>query len=138
MDHLDGNVQSRLAGNINNSSPVLLQHSWHVKATQAHTAQNVDFKKAEPVLIGDFRERLRFKDAKVIHQYVHAGQSAGQPVNAFSGAQVCRNTMQTGLLVLALDSLDSIIDSLLRAAVHDDTSAFLSKQGCDRKADSSS
>jgi hypothetical protein len=55
---------------------------------QAHTAQDIRFKKTQPVRVRDLLEGLGLEGAHVVHEDVHIRQPAHQFITTGSSAQV--------------------------------------------------
>ena len=53
-------------------------HARQIRAAQADAAQDIDFKEAHPVGVGDFFKRFRFKDAEVVDENIDGGEIASR------------------------------------------------------------
>ena len=135
MDHLDRNVQRRLAGDENDPPPSALPHPRHVVTRQADTAHDIGIEIAMPIRVSDRLERRRFENSEIVHQdigiagapqkirhAIGAGEIGGDPFDAATG-----NLLQEPLLC-GLHAVGA-------APIDDDRRAAVREPARDREAD---
>src|SRR5258706_38247 len=107
-------------------------HGTYIMAAQPDSAQHVHLKEAAPIVVGDLFKRLRFEDAKIVHQDVDAWETRNDSTCACFGAQV------RGDSVCGAADLHCLVDSLSRAAVNDDHRALFGQRGSNGQANAGS
>src|SRR5438309_7648063 len=98
---------------------------------EANTAQNVYFKEAKPVGIGDLQESLGLKDTEVVHQNVRFRHLLQEGRNTLGRAEITGNPADLGILNMLPDALEGRRHSCFGAAIDDDLGAFCGKRGSD-------
>jgi hypothetical protein len=132
MDHLDRNLQGRLARDEDDAAPVRSLHWTNVVPTQPDATQQVHLKESPPIVVRDCFERLWLEYSKIIDEYVDGGKLGDHGVHPGLRTKICRDPVGC-----ATDS-HRFGDPLLCAAVHDDGRTLFCQRGSDRQADAGS
>ena len=104
-------------------------------ARKPNAAENVDFKQALPIVIGNVEKGLGLEDAEIIDEDIDAGNLARNRLQAAGYAEIRGNSMELRVLHALAKLIESSIHASLGAAIDDDLRAFSSQRGGNGKAD---
>ncbi len=127
MDHFDGNLLRGFAGNENDAPPVLLQHAGKVVAREANAAEHVDFKKTQPIGIGNIEKRFDFEDAEVVDEDVGFRDLLDEGLHPGGSSEVRRDAAEIRISDALADLLESRADASFGTAIDDHSCAFSRK-----------
>ena len=78
MDHLGGDDDGGVAGDVEHPAPAAGGHARQVGADQPRRGQHVDLEVAPPVVVADLEGGLGAEDAQVVDQHVDVGLARGE------------------------------------------------------------
>ena len=88
-----------------------------------------------PVVVGDFLERLRLVDAKIIDKNIYGRQSLDAFRAAFARCEIGSYAADFCVADFLLNRFDGAIDSILSTASNNDGRSFPGQSASNRKAD---
>jgi hypothetical protein len=135
MDHLDWNLEPRLARDEDDATPVSLPHATHVVAGEPNAAHDVALEEAHPVRVRDLEEGLWLEDAHVVDEDVELREGGDHPLATLGTAHIGGDALDAGLAHHRAQPGKRLIDPLLSAAVDDDSSTLAGERRGGRKAD---
>jgi len=120
MDHLDRNVQRRLAGDENDPPPSARQHRRQIVTRQAHSAHDIGIEVALPIGVGDRLERRRLENPEIVHQDVGLPSEPHELRHALRAGEIGGDPFDAATRDLFLESLSRRLHGAGAAAVDDD------------------
>ena len=76
MNHLLGDHQRGVTGDLNRSAPTTFGHSRQVHTDKPRCCKHIHLEIGTPLLVGDLAGRYGAEDAEVVHEDVDVGKLA--------------------------------------------------------------
>jgi hypothetical protein len=135
VDHLGGDDDRRVAGDVLHAPPAAFGHAGQDEASEAHGRQDVHVEVAAPLLVADLQGVGGLEDAEVVDEDVHLTQRVHGLPCTLVGGHVGGDGHQVGAGDLALHPVHGLPDPPGRAAVDAHPGARPGQAGGDRGAD---
>jgi hypothetical protein len=76
VNHLLGNHQRGITGDLNRSAPSTFGHFRKVHTDKPCCRKHINFEIGAPLLVGDLADRHRAEDTEIVHEDVDVGKLA--------------------------------------------------------------
>ncbi len=135
MDHLGGDHDGGIAGEVQHATPVLLFHPGQVCANQAYGRQDVDLEVAAPFGVVDLQGRGGAEDTEVVDENIDRRHGRHHGRRALFRGEIPRCAGDHLAAGLDAHRTDGGCDTVGAAAVYDDVRAGLGESDGDGLAD---
>ena len=136
VDHLDWDVEPRLAGDEDDTTPSALHHFRQVVARQADAAHDIRVEEPIPIVVGDRLERLGLEDAEIVHENIGIPGALQKMRHGLVIGKIGGDRIYPGTRHKLRESLLRGLEAASAAAIDDHRRTRGRKPGRNREADS--